>query len=230
MIPRMSRAWRDGLLRLQILVLGVALWAFTLVLPYLHVSAPTTAGGLGLVERPLLFLPLAALLLGLVRGRAAWLLAGVPLSALPAILRDPALVGERVYGFPAVLVTAGVLAAWVALTARLDAPAGGVGRLARGSSAARPRLFGHAGVAALVVALALLVWWAGFDPATVWDGGAQADTAATRPLGRTVPVVVAVVCWVLVVSAFVTPLAVDALARRRGDAGKFPSAGEVPTR
>jgi hypothetical protein len=234
----MTRTLRDALARLQVLVLGGALWVFALLLPILHVGATDPAGRPALLVRPLVFLPLAALFGGIVtvrRGQPSgvWLALTVPLALLPPLLGEPALLGERVYGFPAFLVTAGVLAAYLAAVARLEAAprlaadAGGGGAARERDALRRPLRVAGAVVVLLVVALAAFGWWSAFDPALVWAGADTGEAAAARPYGRTTPALVLVVCWLAVVTLALTPLAgwlLGRTARRAAPATRPPAA------
>lgn len=230
----MSDASRHGLLRLQVLVLGLALWAFALLLPWLHLAAPGTARAVAdLLREPLLLLPVAALLAGVASGRATWLVTGVPLALLPAVLHDPSLVGERVYGFPAFVLTGAVLAAWVALAAQVGAAPVTAAGPARETLSGRVRTAGAGLTAALVVTFAAFAWWAAFDPGVVWEGGGSAEAAAARDHGRSVPALVLIACWLATVTRFLAPVAAGILTagildRSRPEPSPAPTARRDP--
>lgn len=229
----MTWTLRHVLPRLQVLVLGVALWAFVLLLPERHVGAADAAAQLTPVAQPLFFLPLALLLAGVLGGRSLWLVVAVPLGLLPPLLAEPALLSAEVYGFPAFLLTAAALAGYLVAALRLEVgprrPAAGAG--SRPAAGLRELVAGGALMAAVAGALALFAWWAGFDPAIVWTGADAGNAPATRAYGRTVPALVLIACWLALVTLVLTPLAAGLAARtgaaRTGAArtGAAPAAG-----
>ena len=193
--------------------MGVALWGFVLLLPAVHLGL---LAGADRFVRALYAVPLLVLGVAVVRWHALWLLGFFPVSLLLPALRDPELVGQRVYGFPAFLLTAVALAAFLVavLAAKGGEPAGGVRQKRNAADLLQTGV-----EAALVVLLGLFAWWGAFDPSVVWTPSPAAEVAALRPYGRTLPVLILVGSWLLVVSAVATPL-VGRLATKRESRGE----------
>ena len=119
-------------------------------------------------------------------------------------------------------MTAAVFAAWIALAARVGGPRVTLGAASAPGSARPPRTALLAATAALAASFAAFAWWAAFDPAIVWNG-ASGEAAAARELGRTLPALVLVACWLGAVTSLVAPL-VDLLLRARADRQQQPPA------
>lgn len=183
--------------RLRVLLLGVVFWAFALLVPRLHLLGADGLQTPGHLAFALLFLPLSALVGGVLSGSAGWLLFAVPTLVLPAVLDEPSLVGERIYGFPAFLMTAGALAAYLASAAQLGASLHrSSGARSRASEARR------SGVAVVVLtgALVLLLWGAAFDPGARFAGSREPSA------GGAFPTVAAIACWSGIVWGVVLPV------------------------
>lgn len=204
--PTAGRLGRDLLPRVRVALLGIALWAFVLLLPAHHLGLLDDVTRGGRTWLMLAFLPLAALAAGVARARTTWLLTAVPLALLPAILSAPELVGERVYGFGGFLVTTGVFGAYLASAARagVAAPLAGHPTPRRSTSpSARQALL----VGLPIVVFGVLCWWAAFDPSVLWQVGPDGALAADRPLGRTLPALVVVASWLVAAMGILVPLA-----------------------
>lgn len=87
---------------LAALPMGILVWAFVLLIPWLHVhgGAPEDLRAVALAT------PLAVLAAGAAARSEALLLTGFPVSFLPALVTDGALSGRRVYGVDAWAITA----------------------------------------------------------------------------------------------------------------------------